>query len=57
MIKSFTCKQTEQLFSGANCPGKFRAIQAQAERKLQMLDAATSLAFLRSPPGNRLEAL
>lgn len=26
-------------------------------RKLQMLDAASDLADLRSPPGNRLEAL
>jgi toxin HigB-1 len=57
MIKNFTCKQTEKLFCGERCPSKFRTIQAQAERKLQMLDTATSLAFLRSPPGNRLEAL
>ncbi|HEX5360777.1 MAG TPA: type II toxin-antitoxin system RelE/ParE family toxin, partial [Fluviicoccus sp.] len=28
-----------------------------AERKLAMLDAAQTLSFLRSPPGNRLEAL
>jgi proteic killer suppression protein len=27
------------------------------ERKLTMLDAATSLVDLKSPPGNRLEAL
>jgi proteic killer suppression protein len=27
------------------------------ERKLQMLDSAATLDFLRSPPGNRLEAL
>ncbi|RML80693.1 putative Proteic killer protein, partial [Pseudomonas syringae pv. maculicola] len=27
------------------------------ERKLAMLDAATSILDLRSPPGNRLEAL
>jgi len=27
------------------------------ERKLQMLDSAASLDSLRSPPGNRLEAL
>jgi proteic killer suppression protein len=27
------------------------------ERKLQMLDSATSVTDLRSPPGNRLEAL
>ena len=28
-----------------------------ATRKLAQLDAAHTLAFLRSPPGNRLEAL
>ncbi len=28
-----------------------------AERKLAQLDAAMTLEFLRSPPGNRLEAL
>src|SRR3546814_15319502 len=28
-----------------------------AERKLQQLDAAVTLGFLRSPPGNRLERL
>jgi proteic killer suppression protein len=28
-----------------------------AARKLAMLDAAQTLEFLRSPPGNRLEAL
>ena len=28
-----------------------------AERKLVQLEAATSLASLRAPPGNRLEAL
>lgn len=30
---------------------------AVAERKLQQLDSAATLDFLRSPPGNRLEAL
>jgi len=29
----------------------------QAERKLQMLDSATDILDLRSPPGNRLEKL
>lgn len=56
MIRSFSCKDTQLLFAG-KCPRRFRAIQAQAERKLQMLDAATDVADLRSPPGNRLERL
>jgi len=56
MIRSFHCKDTEALFAG-ECPRRFRAIQAVAERKLTQLDAAQTLDFLRSPPGNRLEKL
>ncbi len=37
--------------------GCFRVIQGVAERKLAQLAAAQTLEFLRSPPGNRLEAL
>ena len=36
---------------------RFSAIQSTAERKLQQLDSAATFEFLRSPPGNRLEAL
>nr|WP_297461069.1 type II toxin-antitoxin system RelE/ParE family toxin [uncultured Halomonas sp.] len=57
MIESFACKHTRQLFIGAACPQRFRAIQHQAERKLQLIDSAATLDFLRSPPGNRLEIL
>jgi len=49
-------KETQKLFEGGS-PRKFRAFQRQAERKLQLLDMAVTLDFLRSPPGNRLEAL
>ena len=56
MIKSFSCKETQALFEGRN-PRRFRSIQAVAERKLTQLEAAATLDFLRSPPGNRLEAL
>lgn len=56
MIQSFLCKDTQALFEGAS-PRRFRAIQTVAERKLTQLDAAQTLEFLRSPPGNRLEAL
>ncbi len=56
MIRSFQCKDTQALFEGQS-PKRFRAIQAVAERKLAQLDAAQTLDFLRSPPGNRLEKL
>ena len=56
MIQSFRCKDTEALFDGRH-PRRFRAIEVVATRKLAMLDAARCLEFLRSPPGNRLEAL
>jgi len=56
MIHSFACKDTQLLFEGRR-PRRFRAIQMQAERKLQMLDSATDILDLRSPPGNRLEKL
>lgn len=56
MIKSFACKHTHLLYQGY-CPPRFAAIRQQAERKLQMLESALSIEFLRSPPGNRLEAL
>ena len=56
MIQSLKCKDTMALFE-AKCPRRFRAIAHVAERKLAQLDAAQTLAFLRAPPGNRLEAL
>jgi proteic killer suppression protein len=56
MIQSFRCAHTQALFEGES-PRKFRAIQHVAERKLAQLDAAKTLDFLRSPPGNRLEIL
>ncbi|WP_061289996.1 type II toxin-antitoxin system RelE/ParE family toxin [Azotobacter vinelandii] len=56
MIKTFRCKHTQTLFEGGT-PRQFRAIRKIAERKLQQLDSAVTLDFLRSPPGNRLEAL
>lgn len=56
MIKTFADKSTQKLFEGKS-PRQFKSFQRQAERKLQMLDMAVTLDFLRSPPGNRLEML
>ena len=55
-IQSFASAQTEELFTTGKSK-KFGNFKAVAERKLQMLDAAVTLEFLKSPPGNRLEAL
>ena len=56
MIKSFKCADTQALFTTGKTR-KCSAIQRVAERKLAQIDAATTLDFLRSPPGNHLEKL
>ena len=56
MIRSFRCRDTEALFS-RRLVRRFGTIERVARRKLLQIDAATGLADLRVPPGNRLEAL
>jgi toxin HigB-1 len=56
MILSFRCAETRELFQTGRSR-RFGTIAAVAARKLAILNAAASLEFLRSPPGNRLEAL
>lgn len=55
-IQSFRCNETALLYEGLPAH-RFNNFKAVAERKLQMLDDATELRDLRSPPGNRLESL
>jgi proteic killer suppression protein len=55
-IKSFRCKDTQRLFERTPVR-RFGAIENAARRKLEQLDAAATLGFLRVPPGNHLEAL
>lgn len=56
MIQSFKCPDTFGIFTTGKSK-RFANLLAVAERKLQQLDSAATIEFLRSPPGNRLEAL
>lgn len=56
MIKSFRCKDTRALFETGKTR-RWATIANVAQRKLAQLDAAVTLDFLRSPPGNHLELL
>lgn len=56
MIQSFKCGDTQALYETGKSR-RFASFKEVAERKLTQLAAATTLEFLRSPPGNHLEAL
>ena len=56
MIRGFRCVDTRALFETGKSR-RFSNVINVATRKLAQLDAAQTLEFLRSPPGNRLEAL
>jgi proteic killer suppression protein len=55
-IQSFACRDMEDLYqTGAS--RWFGSIPAVALRRLDYINSAAALSDLRSPPGNRLEAL
>ena len=57
VIKSFADKATAALFSGRRVRRLPPDIHRRAYAKLQALEAADTLDFLRVPPSNRLEQL
>lgn len=57
MIQSFSGKTAEQIWKRELAKGFDARLARIAKRKLNYLDAATSLDDLRAPPGNRLEKL
>ncbi len=56
MIQSFSSSETRRLWEEERSR-RYGAVAKIALRKLIQLHAAESLADLRTPPGNRLEAL
>ena len=57
MIKGFKCGETEKIFNREYSRRLPSDIQRVALRKLRMIHNSKSLADLRIPPANRLEAL
>jgi proteic killer suppression protein len=57
MIRTFKCRNTEQIFNRQRSRKFPQDIQQVALRKLRILNRSTSLRDLRVPPANRLEKL
>jgi len=57
MIKSFKCKETENIFHGRFSKKLPQKIQRVAARKLTMLHYASTINDLCAPPANKLETL
>ena len=56
MIRSFRDKKTQRFADGERVPA-FEGFRHQGEKRLRVLEAATSLRDLAQLPSNRLEAL
>jgi proteic killer suppression protein len=57
MIRGFRSTDTQRIFERDKPRRLPASIVRRCQRKLGVLDAAESLADLRVPPGNRLEAM
>jgi proteic killer suppression protein len=57
MIKSFKNKLTEAIYHGLSVKQMDPRIVERARLKLDVINAATYVQDLMSPPGNKLEAL
>ena len=56
MIKSYRERKTQKFANGERV-AQFEPFRRQAEKRLRLLEASTSIGDLRQLPGNRLEAL
>ena len=56
-IKTWACELTRELFERERNRIVPPQVARRARRKLLLVDAAAEIAFLRVPPGNRLEKL
>jgi len=57
MIRSFSDKKTETVFNRGQARKLPPEIHSRAKRKLNLIDAGSTLEDLKVPPGNRLEQL
>lgn len=57
MIKTFKCKETENIFRREYSRRLPHSIQRVALRKLRMIDRSETLKDLKIPPANMLEKL
>ena len=56
-IRTWACERTRELFRRERNRIVPQGIARHARRKLLLINAAAEIAFLRIPPGNRLEKL
>lgn len=57
MIRTFADKRTAHLFATGSARGLPPDVVRRAVRKLEYVDLASRLDYLRTPPGNRLHTL